>query len=314
MGDFPFNSTYNASAFDGVVSSDFLDLGLISESDKADLIDYSIGDFDDYKASLITYLKAVSLDKYNNFVESDLGMFFIEMFAYVGATLSLKADFIANELFLPTVKTPERLTGILELLGVKMKGPVSSKATAKLTPEGFTITTGDTVTIPSTGRVVTVASQRDGKPLSYTLYKTDLATGLIDQSKSGNIEDLTLDDTYYDSSTDTFVGLVILEGVYRNQTGTFTSRDTVKSIRINEPSIVEGSIFVSASDGYIYSEITNLALAKGGDVRVFEKTYNEDFSVVLNFGDGVRGANPQPNVTYKVFYRTGGGVRGEYRF
>lgn len=310
MGSFPFNSTYNASAFDGTVSSDFLDLGIINEADKKDLIDYSVADFDEYKAALINYLKAVSLDTYNNFVESDLGMVFIEMFAYVGATLSLKADFVANELFWPTVKTPERLSGMLQLLGVKMKGPIAAKATATLEPVGFSFSSGEDIVISQEDRTVTVASQRDGNPLSYTLYKTNLATGLIDQSTAGNVADLSLDINYYDDSINRFTGLVLLEGVYRSQTGTFSPRETIKTIRLTEPSIVEGSIFVSASDGYVYSEIQSLALATNEDTRVFEKTYNEDFSVVITFGDGIRGANPQANITYKVFYRTGGGPRG----
>lgn len=311
MGSFPFNSTYNASAFDGVITSDFMDLGIIREEDKKGLIDYSVADFDEYKEALINYLKAVSLDEYNNFVESDFGMFFIELFAYIAATNSLKADFIANELFYPTVKTSERLSGLLDLIGISMKGPVASKATATLSPDGFSFSSGDTLTVNQSDRVITLASQRDGKPLSYTLYKTNLATGLIDQSTAGNIEELELDDTFYDDSVNKFTGLVLLEGVLRSQSGSFSPRISLKTIRLNEPSIIEGSIYVSASDGFIYSEIDNLALASNGDDRVFSKKYNEDFSAELEFGDGIRGANPQANVTYTVFYRTGGGGRGD---
>lgn len=311
MGTFPFNTNYNASAFDGTIESDFMALGAIQESDKKDLIDYSVADFDEYKAAFITYLKAVSLDKYNNFVESDFGMFWIDLIAYAAATNSLKADYLANEKFFPTVQTTEHLMGMLELIGIQMKGPIASKCSATLTPKGFSFSGADTMSIAKANRTIVLASQRDGKPLSYTLYKTDLATGLIDQSSAGNIEDLSLDVTYYDEVADIFEGLVLLEGVYHTLTGTFSSRQTQKSIDISTPSVIEGSLFVSASDGYIYSEIHNMALAKSGTERVFEKRYNSDYSTTLYFGDGIRGASPQANITYSVFYRTGGGDRGD---
>ena len=311
MGNFPFNTTYNASAFDGTIESDFMALGFLSEDEKKNLIDYSVADFDEYKAAFITYLKAVSLDKYNNFAESDLGMFWIDLIAYKGATLSLKADYLANEKYLPTVQTTEHLMDILELIGIQMKGPIASKCSATLTPTGFSVTGADTVSIAKADRTITLASKRDGKPLSYTLYKTNLATGLIDQSSAGNIEALSLDATYYNDTTDIIEGLVLLEGVYHNTTGVFSTIQNQKVVNLGSPSIIEGSIFVSASDGYIYSEIINMALAKSGTERVFEKRYNADYSVSLFFGDGVRGANPQPGVSYSVFYRTGGGDRGD---
>ena len=65
---------YNTSAFDGTVESDFLKLGIIPDATKAELIDYSVADFDDYKLALTNYLQAVYPLDYNNFIESDLGI------------------------------------------------------------------------------------------------------------------------------------------------------------------------------------------------------------------------------------------------
>lgn len=301
---------YNASAFDGTVQSDFMRLGQIQELAKSQLIDYSVADFDEFKEALMDYVKAVYPDDYNNFVQSDLGVVFIELFAYLASVLSLKADFLANESYLSTVKTPENLRKVLELIGVKMKGPIASKATALLTPESsVSFAGGDTLTIPSTQRTVTTTSQRDNTQLTYTLYKINKATGLIDEATTAQTGDLLLDYNSYGEGSN-FTGLVLLEGTYKTLQGTFSTAQSSKRIRVPDPSIIEGSIFVSSGDE-VYSEIQSLSLASGSTDAVFEKIYNDDYSCSLLFGDDIRGKNPQNGQDYTVVYRVGGGNRGD---
>ena len=301
---------YNASAFDGTVQSDFMRLGQIQELAKSQLIDYSVADFDEFKEALMDYVKAVYPDDYNNFVQSDLGVVFIELFAYLASVLSLKADFLANESYLSTVKTPENLRKVLELIGVKMKGPIASKATALLTPESsVSFAGGDTLTIPSNQRTVTTTSQRDNTQLTYTLYKINKATGLIDEATTAQTGDLLLDYNSYGEGSN-FTGLVLLEGTYKTLRGTFSTAQSSKRIRVPDPSIIEGSIFVSSGDE-VYSEIQSLSLASGSTDAVFEKIYNDDYSCSLLFGDDIRGKNPQNGQDYTVVYRVGGGNRGD---
>jgi len=301
---------YNASAFDGTVQSDFMRLGKIQELAKSQLIDYSVADFDEFKEALMDYVKAVYPDDYNNFVQSDLGVVFIELFAYLASVLSLKADFLANESYLSTVKTPENLRKVLELIGVKMKGPIASKATALLTPESsVSFAGGDTLTIPSNQRTVTTTSQRDNTQLTYTLYKINKATGLIDEATTAQTGDLLLDYNSYGEGSN-FTGLVLLEGTYKTLQGTFSTAQSSKRIRVPDPSIIEGSIFVSSGDE-VYSEIQSLSLASGSTDAVFEKIYNDDYSCSLLFGDDIRGKSPQNGQDYTVVYRVGGGNRGD---
>ena len=301
---------YNASAFDGTVQSDFMRLGQIQELAKSQLIDYSVADFDEFKEALMDYVKAVYPDDYNNFVQSDLGVVFIELFAYLASVLSLKADFLANESYLSTVKTPENLRKVLELIGVKMKGPIASKATALLTPESsVSFAGGDTLTIPSNQRTVTTTSQRDNTQLTYTLYKINKATGLIDEATTAQTGDLLLDYNSYGEGSN-FTGLVLLEGTYKTLQGTFSTAQSSKRIRVPDPSIIEGSVFVSSGDE-VYSEIQSLSLASGSTDAVFEKIYNDDYSCSLLFGDDIRGKNPQNGQDYTVVYRVGGGNRGD---
>jgi len=301
---------YNSSAFDGTVESDFMKLGKISEDAKSQLVDYSIGDFDEFKDSFISYVKAVYPDDYNNFVQSDLGMVFMELFAYLGSVLSLKADFLANESYLSTVKTPENLRKLLELIGVKMKGPIASNATAILTPDStVSFTTGDTVEIPRAQRTIAATSQRDGTQLQYTLYKVNKASGRIDEASVAEAGALQLDyDTYWEGLY--FGGLALLEGLYQSLAGTFSTAQTQKRIRVPKASIIEGSIFVSAGEE-VYNEIESLSLASGSTDAVFEKIYNDDYSCSLLFGDDIRGKNPANAQDFIVYYRTGGGNRGD---
>ena len=317
MVDFtnPFNAAnvrYNASAFDGTVQTDLQKLGTVQESEKKGLIDYSVADFGEYKEALLDYVKAVYPDDYNNFYQSDFGIFMTELFSYLAATLSLKADFLANESYIDTVQTRENLTKILGILGVKIRGPVASKCTAVVKNDaGVAVSNSDQLTITNANRKVAVTSGRDSTNVSFTLFKTEPTNGGISQLLDTITGDLILDaSTYYSDSTNQFSGLVLVEGEYKSISGRFPATQDPKTVLINDPSVIEGSIVVSAEDG-VFSEIQSLALAKDGNDLVFEKRYNSDFSVNILFGDGVRGKNPTASTAYSIFYRTGGGDRGD---
>lgn len=301
---------YNASAFDGEIVSDFLKLATIPADDRKQFVNYSDQDFDDFKTSFLNYIKTVYGDQYNNFLQSDLGMMFVELYAYFASTLSFKGDFLANERFLKTAQSLESVRLILSNLGISLKGPTASKATAEVFFTNNLFKDGDTATIPQSSRVITINSDKDGKALSYTLYKTNLTNGKIDLASPGSIESLELNDAYLSDDQTKFQGLVLLEGVHKTLAGTFSTDNLLQTIKISDPSIIEGSIVVSASDGAIYSEIASLALASGTTEKVFEKRYDTNYAATLYFGNGIRGNMPPAGGTYKVFYRVGGGERG----
>ena len=128
-----FQGLYNVSGFDGSIESDFLKLGQVPDDRKQNLIDYNLKGFDDYRIALQNYLKAVYPLDYNNFSSSDLGQMLVEMFAYMASVLTLRADMTANEMYIDTVKDENNLKRLLQLIGVSMKGPTASRASASLT-------------------------------------------------------------------------------------------------------------------------------------------------------------------------------------
>ena len=104
-----------------------------SYTNKKDLIDYAATDFLSLRDSLISYMKAVYPTDYQNFSESDYGMMFTELVAYMGAVMSFKADALANESYLSTAQNRRNVKKLLQLIGISLKGPTSAGANAKLT-------------------------------------------------------------------------------------------------------------------------------------------------------------------------------------
>jgi len=296
---------FNTSAFDGTIASDFLQVGTLTPQTKAARIDYSVADFEEYRTALLNYLKAIYPLEYNNFVESDLGIMLVEMFSYLASVLSLKADMLANESFLSSVQSPENLRKLLQLIGVSLKGPISAKSSCTATlATADVLVASSTATVAFADRSFSVPNNKDTGLLTYTVYEvTD--TGAIDLTT----ENLVLG--YTDSLNNagsTFSKLILLEGQMKKVSGTFSDTASVQSITLTDPSIVEGSLYVRTG-GEVYNEVQNLFLADSTD-KVFSKTYTDEYAAVLAFGDDIRGKSPSPGDTYDVYYRVGGGSRG----
>jgi len=102
--------------FSGTISSDFMKLAPIALNRRQDLINFAATDFFSLRNALIDYVKAAYSNEYKYFVESDLGMMFIELAAYMGAVMSMKADMLANENFLSTAKQRQSVKRLLELV------------------------------------------------------------------------------------------------------------------------------------------------------------------------------------------------------
>lgn len=289
-----FRGLYNVSGFDGTIESDFLKLGSVPDDRKPDLIDYNLKGFDDYRTALQNYLKAVFPTDYNNFAASDLGQMLLEMFAYMASVNTLRADMTANEMYIDTVKDPDNLKRLLQLIGVTMRGPTSSKATGKLTlPPEVTLSTD--VVVPQGSRTISVLSDRSNTPLLYTMTR-QLNDGSLDLFN----RDLTIPQADF---TDNEVSdIFLLEGSFETQTGAFDTDSTRQTIEIRNGPVVEGSIGVSSTEGIIYNEISNLFVASGGTDPVFEKVYTDGFNAVLRFGDGVRGRLPTPGETLSLIH------------
>ncbi len=296
-------------AFTGNVTSDYLKLVSIPDNKKSDFIDFAATDFLSLRNRLVEYIKAVYPLDYNNFSESDLGMMFLEAFAYMGAVLSMKADMLANENYLRTSKNRNNVKKMLEIIGVNMKGPIGSAANAQLTLNSAS--TSSTITIPQSARVVTITSPEDNAPLNYTLYK--ITNGQIDTVTADS--DITLDVSESDSQASSiWSNLALIEGALVIETGTFNATDSIKKITLSQSPVIQDSVQVYLNGSFATSgaweRVDNLYFASGSNDQVFQVNYNDDLTATVVFGDGILGKSPPINATYSINYRVGGGTRG----
>ena len=306
------------AVFSGTASTDFMKLFSVTDERKKEFINYAGNDFLSIRDDLINYIKSVYPLDYQNFSESDLGIMLIEVVAYMGAVLSLKADMLANENYLRTVKSRSNLKKLLELIGIDMKAPLAGGGGGKLTIKSGGGSVDFPYTLTPANRVFAIPGEQDGAPVNYTIYKivNNAIQGL--QSIVGNIQLQSdeVDNTGGDKPI--FSNIAILEGALRVQQGTFEADEGNKTIALTDSPIVEGSVQVyvtnagADADG-IYTQVERLYSASGATDKIFQVVYDGDYAATLLFGDNIVGISPPPGSTFSVFYRVGGGERGNIR-
>jgi len=302
--DIPFTTA--ESDFQKLISTKLTD-----EQKKA-LIDYSSTDFASLRNSMISYLQAAYADDYQNIVESDYGVMFTELVAYMGAILSFKTDAIANENFLPTARTRRNVKKLLELIGIRMKGPTSAGASTNLELNTSIDDTVEEVIIEAPDRIFTITSPLDGGSLTYTLYKT--YNGQITNLNANSTDIELLPAEVINDASTVWSNLALLEGSLVEQTGFFDTTEIFKTITLTQGPVIENSVqvFVDSAEPLsgTYHQVDNIFSASGGTNQVFEVIYDDLYNAFVRFGDGKVAASPPNSSSYRVLYRVGGGSRG----
>jgi len=298
-------------AFSGTVESDFLKLIPSELDNKQRLIDYSASDFETLRQNLIKYVQATFPLDYNNFESSDFGVLLLEMMAAVGHIQSNKSDYLANENYLGTARSRDSVKRLLEMIGVRMKGPISAAANASISYTTNLVSSPSSVVVEAPNRVITITSPEDSGTLTYTLYKVN-SNGTVDLTDTS--EDLEFSVSASPQGTVTITDAVLLEGALVVETGTFTSPETIKSVNLSQFPYVEKSAQVyitgdSTTEG-VYKEEENIYFASGADDKVFQVTTDEQFKASILFGDDSIGQSPAIGDNYVITYRVGGGTRG----
>jgi len=301
-------------SFSGTTDSDFMKLAVIPDRKKQQYINFAGNDFYTIRQDLINYVKAVYPNDYQNFAESDLGMMLIELVAYMGSVSSLKADMLANENYLRTVKTRNNLKKLLELIGIDLRGPLAAIGGARLEATSNPITSNFPITFQPNSRVFSVISKEDGAPVNYTLYKVE--NNLIKDLDSLEAT-IVLEGSEADNAASSlFTNLALIEGALVTQNGTFDATEGNKTITLTDSPIVDGSVQVYVDAGVgdpatgIYEQVERLYSASGAADKVFQVAYDDDYAATIIFGDNFVGLAPPPNAQFTVAYRVGGGSRG----
>jgi len=301
------------SNFDGTVASDFMKRVFIPDDRKDTLINYSANEFLPLRNAIVEYIKAVYPLDYENFAESDLAMMLVEVIAYMGAVLSLKADLLANESFIGTARSRKNVQKLLELIGVSLRGPLAAAANARYTIKTALTSGQNNISISPAKRVVSVKSPQDGGLVSYTLYK--VSSGRVQLANTDS--SITLDKAESNLELgQTWDNLALLEGSLVVDRGTFTNFDSVQSVTLTQSPIIEGSVdvYINAPDvpnaSGAYTQEESIYYASGPTAKIFQVNLDDSYGGTVVFGDNVAGISPPVNSTYEITYRVGGGTRG----
>jgi len=295
------------------VASDFMKAIKISDNIKSSYIDFTATDFASLRTSLIEYIRAIYPVDYNNFIESDLGIMLVELVSYMGAIMSMKADMLAHENFIHTAKDRESVRKLFQLVGVSMKGPTSAQAIAKLTmPDDSSTVLDKAIELDAENRVVVVTSPEDGEPLTYTIYKA--IDGVVSPLDDYNA-DLEITAANYTPGVENSWDVVLLEGAFATESGTFSQLDTFKSISLENSPVIQNSVqvFLESSDiatSGAFRQVEDLYQASSSSDKMFQVIYDDQFKAKIIFGNGTNGVSPTNNSDYIVTYRVGGGDRG----
>src|SRR5581483_8138497 len=136
-------------------------------------LNYTNQDFDSLKSRLVSYVKENFPNDFSDFIESSLAIMLIEIWAFVGDTLSFKMDQIANEVFIDTVSEVENAFRLSKLVGFTPTPPIAAKAmfSAKLS------------NVLPTDLVIPSALHFDlsvgGQAISYELFAADANNNAI---------------------------------------------------------------------------------------------------------------------------------------
>ena len=266
------------------------DIGRIFETPDLQNISYTAFDFYSIKARTIEYVKKYFPDDYNDFVESDLGIMLIELWAYMADLISFKLDLYANEVYIDTVSQRKNIHRIAKLVGYPVRPPraASARISGTLTdPYAFdvTIEKGHSMSVPS----------RDGNALTFELYSADEEWSPVFD-----------EDIIIPAGATTNLSIVALQGTSSNTTST-SDGTKYQTVLTSENGILEGSIKVTVNN-QIWSQVDFFNENDNGSYYRVE--YNENYQALIIFADDVKGRIPPQGSNINISYRYGGGSRG----
>lgn len=240
-------------------------------------VDYTDRDFDSLRARLIALVKSVFPD-WSDFDVASFGNVLLELFAFVGDTLTFYQDNLARESRLVTATQRRSVIALAKMLGYRLKG--ARAATASVTFE-LAVPPAASVTIPA-GTVV--RTKEVTEPIRFqTLAPIVFTAGLTPPRIVATVEHSKTRSQLFDAR-----GLAGLE------------------VNLDFAPYLDGSAAVSTLQG-TFTEVENFLDSGPNDLH-FVVSVDQNDRATVRFGDGVSGAPPQGTIA--LTYKTGGGAIG----
>lgn len=274
-------------------------------------IDYTDKDFESLRDALLG-LAIYRLPEWTDRSPSDIGMLFIDLFAYMGDVVSYYQDRIASESYLETAVERRSVLNLLRLIGYELAPPAASSAELTLTfnPPGPAQPT--VVTVPEgTGFATKAGQSTPSQPFVYLgpERQIDLAGEAVTAAADGKLVHAGLPVRH---------GAVVTGEILGSSTGEpnqmFALAASQVVVETLEVEVDEGAGFVGwqrranlvyhvAGDGDV---VTSAA-----DARDYYVQFDEDGRASVVFGDGEHGRRPPAGIdNVRASYVAGGGAVG----
>lgn len=272
--------------------SDITPLAISESSKKTNLysLDYTNQCYWSLKSRALEIARQKFDHDFNDFAEPSLAVMLIELYSFIGDSLSFKIDQIANEVFIDTVSEPINAFRLSRLMGFKPNPPVPSRAMYIVSmnhPLSIDIEIGTPFVVP----LNTSVGQR-----TVELFPAD-----------ANDNPVYNEPIIIPAGSLSNKSVVGLEGrtEYRKMVGTGMPNQIVE---LKGP-VLWQSVSVTV-DGMPWEEVNFFSESK--QLREYRLEYNANYSTFVVFGNRYAGMIPSTGNKIEVRYRIGGGIVGNY--
>jgi hypothetical protein len=252
-------------------------------------LNYTNQDFSSLKTRITLFIEQRFPNDFSDFVESDLGIFLLEMWAFIADTLSFKMDQIANEIFIDTVTQIDNAFRLAQLVGFQPTPPIAASALFSATVNNVLQTD---LIIPG---ALSVSVPTGGSTLTYELFPAD---ALNNPQLDGDI--VIPAGSYVNTS------IIGLEG--RTVVDIFTSTGLPNQIlTLGSSPVLYDTIRVDV-DGSRWTEVSYFTSSQPR--KEYRVEFNSTWQAYVIFGSSAAGYIPSIGSQIQVTYRVGGGENG----
>lgn len=254
-------------------------------------IDFSALDYSTARRAMLEYIRTYWPDDFNDFVASNGIMMLVENQASNVAKLSMRADMLASEAFLPTAQNPESVINHLALINQSIKRQTPAVVDVEVSVP--TPLASDMLIAPG---LVFQARGPDNTPVFYEIYRApgDFTSDLVIPAGQRGV-----------------IGYG-LEGRFASDRIVTSPGGLNQKVVITEESILDDPflVYVGTVEESNRWMVTKEPIERyGPNDRVCYLKIVDDRAEV-SFGDNVNGVAPLSGQVITVRYRIGGGIRG----
>lgn len=263
--------------------------------------DYTNRDYISIRTDLLNRASVV-FPEWTSRDNSDFGMLFVDLVAYMGDILHYYVDQAAKESFLDTATRRSSLLAIASLLDYIPHGRTSAQTSITLNATNSLATNASPILIPANTKFTAKPLVETAEPVIFTSNQA-IAFNSTGAAITGYVT--------YAKTTPALLSLT--EGEFFTET--FTSNGQIsQTYTISRTGVVKNSLVITVAEGVLgtsvpYAQVDRLIDSTNSD-KVYVAGIEADDSIVLQFGNGIHGKIPSTNAVITITYRRSRGSAG----